>query len=231
MGLVGATIAAGGTGYTALDVVTIVGTGALGTAAATIRIDTVNGGGTVTGITVLTAGNYTQLPTNITTAAVSGGTGTLATFALTFKVNSITVGTAGSGYDAVPAVTIAGNATGTAVLATTSEPAIIAFAYTGSGLKKADIVKQVGTRQYKIKTSDSTENVDDRAVLKAATAAAIGEMTITGYDAAGDAYWITKLTRHKAVVMRATGTVFADGAVLAWTFGTADANTVKLQSA
>jgi hypothetical protein len=70
------TLLVAGTGYTVNDVLTV--TGGTGTAA-TIRVDTVNGG-VITGYTRLTWGDYSVEPTS--PVSVTGGTGSNATFTL-----------------------------------------------------------------------------------------------------------------------------------------------------
>lgn len=70
----GLAITSGGTGYTASDVLTI---GGLARTQATVRVDTVDGSGAITAITVLTAGYYYQ---EDAPAAATGGTGSGATF-------------------------------------------------------------------------------------------------------------------------------------------------------
>ena len=78
-----AVIAAAGTGYTALDVLTVAGgTLADGKAAATIRVDTVGGSGEILTSTLLTGGGYAADAG--TPNSVTGGTGSSATFTLTF---------------------------------------------------------------------------------------------------------------------------------------------------
>lgn len=78
-----AVILAAGTGYTALDVLTVAGgTLAVGKAAATIRVDTVDGGGGILTSTLLTGGGYAADAG--TPNSVTGGTGSAATFTLTF---------------------------------------------------------------------------------------------------------------------------------------------------
>ena len=74
-----AAIAGGGSGYTALDVLTVVGGDYL--APARIRVDSVGGSNAVTAVTVLDKGEYTSAPTN--PVSVTGGTGSGATFNLT----------------------------------------------------------------------------------------------------------------------------------------------------
>ena len=98
------TLASGGTGYTVGDVLTLVG----GTFTTVIQI-TVNtvSAGVISTFTMSNAGaGYSVLPTN--PVAVTGGTGTGATFNVSWFVNTITVGTAGSGYVEQPTVSFSG---------------------------------------------------------------------------------------------------------------------------
>jgi hypothetical protein len=74
-----AALSAAGLGYTALDVLTVVG--GVYTKPAKIRVDTVDGSGLITGSTLIEAGEYLSAPTN--PASVRGGTGSGATFNLT----------------------------------------------------------------------------------------------------------------------------------------------------
>lgn len=83
-------------GYHANDVLTVVG--GTFTTAATITVNTVDGGGGILTYTLTNQGSYTVLPTNpvSTTVSPSGGTG--ATFNLTYDVKGISINTGGSGY-------------------------------------------------------------------------------------------------------------------------------------
>jgi hypothetical protein len=168
-----------------------------------------------------------QLPGGVTatgTAVIAAGV-----------VTGVTITEKGSGYTAAPTVTIADSdggaettGTATAVLttdtgsagsATNQENAIAAYAFvTGGSNKLGDIVKQVSSRRYKVKTADGT------MVCKLVTdgiADAAGEITITATDSAGGTYFVKKLTARKAVLVRNSGTAFATGASVKWTFGSA----------
>lgn len=103
------TLAGGGTGYTAGDVLTLVG-GTSGTAAQ-ITVDTVTGG-VVTTFHVSRAGDYTALPTS--PIAVTGGSGTGATFTGEFGLLSIAVTAPGTGYTNSTVISISGSGGGTA---------------------------------------------------------------------------------------------------------------------
>ena len=74
------TVSAGGSGYVAGDVLSISGGTAL--IGAELTVDTVDGGGAVLTASISNAGSYTTLPTN--PASTSGGTGSGATFNLSF---------------------------------------------------------------------------------------------------------------------------------------------------
>ena len=170
-------------------------------------------------VTLLTAGDYTVLPVDVT--IVGSGAGN-PLFNLTYKVVGAAIVLAGSGYAVVPTVTVsAGNATGVAVLTNTSANAIVAYAYTGGSNKIADIVKQEGSTYYKVLTSDSVVGVDDRAVLQPHTPAAVGEMTITAFDQGGGTYFVTKLTMNLATLVQGTGAVYANNTSVQWSFASA----------
>lgn len=115
-----ATIAvnAGGTGYVVGDVLSIDNTGSTRTHDATIEVLAVGGSGEVTSARIATGGAYTVDPTTTTANAAGGGTGTGATFDLTFastgwsvlrrtqEAVSATVGTAGTGYNVGDQLTV-----------------------------------------------------------------------------------------------------------------------------
>jgi hypothetical protein len=97
------TIAGGGTGYTAGDVLTFVG----GTGSATtVTVSTVSSG-VITAVTNNQFGAYSVVPAN--PISVTGGTGTGATFNSNWVLqNSFTITNAGSGYVEQPTVTFSG---------------------------------------------------------------------------------------------------------------------------
>ena len=187
-----------------------------------------------TGATTTVTFSAPQLPGGVTATgtAVIDGSG---------NVTGVTITQKGSGYTSAPTVTIADSdvgsevttGTATAVLTTDSgavgsstnqENAILISAYVptangGSSAVSGDIVKQVGSRRFKVKTAQGTG-----LVKLVATAPAAGQARITATDSAGGTYYVTKLTAHKALVTRGTGTQFATGASVKWTFGSAVAN-------
>ena len=152
------------------------------------------------------------------------------------KIIAITVTEQGSGYTSVPTVTesvggIQGTLTFTAVLtvdtgnvgsATNQENAITLFAKTTTGgtSQRADIIRQVGARRFKVKTADGTAI----CALKASAVTTVGEMTITAVDSAGVTYFVTKITSRKVTVTQGTGTQFATGASVPWSFSAPTVN-------
>lgn len=103
-------IVSGGTGYTVGDILTVAG--GTNTTAATVSVVTVSGG-VITSVSSPNNGTYTVAPTN--PVSVTGGTGSGATFNLTFGVGSgsgtgsiFTITNAGSGYVEQPTVTFSG---------------------------------------------------------------------------------------------------------------------------
>lgn len=193
---------------------------------------TFNAGFDVNTVALATGGSYTTLPTNpVATTGSAAGAG--CTLTITgYGVNTVPVATAGSGYLVAPTVidSLAGNATLTAVLTSTHPNAIVAHAYTGGTLKVASIVKQSGSRRYRVTTTDTTEE----AYLTAIAAAALGEMNIMAYDANGSSYFVDKLTRHHAILTRGTvvgSFVWATGDAVNWWFDAADADHCMIENA
>jgi hypothetical protein len=106
------TVQSGGSGYTLNDVITIVGgTVQAGFSNATFTATGVSTG-VITAITPLNFAAYTILPTN--PVSVTGGTGTLATFNLTYGIGgTLVVTNPGSGYVEQPTTTLTGGGGGT----------------------------------------------------------------------------------------------------------------------
>jgi hypothetical protein len=99
------TIVSGGTGYTVNDVLTIVG-GTPVSVAATMTVTAVSGG-VITAASYTNFAQYTVAPTG--TISVTGGTGSSATFNISFAVTTaFTITNAGSGYVEQPTVTFSG---------------------------------------------------------------------------------------------------------------------------
>ena len=83
-----------------------------------------------------------------------------------------------------------------------------------SARTNTDIIKQVNGRRYKVENQDGTGYVN----LVGRAIAASGEATINATDSVGGTYWVTKLTNHKATLVRNSGTAFANGQAVKWTF-------------
>lgn len=192
-------------------------------------------GGTWAGFTdATTTVTFTapQLPGGVTatgTATIVGG-----------AVTAVVMTNNGSGYTSAPTVTIADSdggaettGTATAVLTSSKQNSIAISAYvTGGSAKAGDIVRQTGSRRYRVTTADGTETLK-----LVAAAPAAGEMTMTAEDSAGGTYYVTKLTAHRAVIVKGdrTGTQFttgADGISVPWTFESPTASvSVKILNA
>ena len=241
MGVVGVTLVAPGTGYATNDIITLAAAAGAGIAA-TLTV-TGQTGGVIDTVSITTTGDYTTI-TDVTAVGVTGPGNDDATFDLTFKVNSIAITEIGSGYTAAPVVTIAGNASGTAVLSvdtgnvgstTNQENAIVAYAWTGAARELVDIVKQEASRRYAVRTS--TLVTDEPWTVRSAILVAresqadadgndqFNEMDITATDTAANAYWVLKLTAHKALLVRkiagngqfANPTTHPNGEAVEWT--------------
>lgn len=106
--LVGATIATGGSGYSVNDILTV--SPGTRTVAATLRVDAVGAGGAVTAVSIVEAGTYTVTTSASTGVAttVGAGSGTGATFNLSWGIRAVTVSAGGNGYKAVPTLSVSG---------------------------------------------------------------------------------------------------------------------------
>ena len=198
--------------------------------AATVVVAPATGSGLTVDLTmnintagVTTGGNYTALPADVTIVGHSGGD---ATFNLKYKVLSVDVVTAGSGYSSAP--TISDGSDPAKAIYTASMTAVTANAIavvanvTGAGAKAGDIVKQEASRRYLVTTGDST----GQCTLVAETPNLAGQMTMTAKDSAGGTYYVIKLTARRAVIVKGDrdGTQFvtgSDGISVPWVFATA----------
>jgi hypothetical protein len=206
------------------------------------------GGNGIASVTIAGSwSGFTQATSTVTFTAPQLPGGVTATGTVTITAGAPTLVTMtenGSGYTALPTVTIADSdvgaetsGTATAVYqvdsgavgsATNNENAITAYAYvTGGSRKVADIIKQVSGTRYKVKTADGTMICK----LKSSASSAAGEMEIVATDASSGTYYVTKLTAHKATLTRGTGTVYVTGVATPWTFSTADATYCKIPNA
>ena len=141
MGIWGVGVNFGGTGYSANDVLTLVG-GTVRTSAVTLKVTTISAN-VITGVTVLNYGSYSALPTNPIT--VTGGTGANATVNATWCVYGTTLLTSGSGYVEQPTVTFS-----------TGGGAVAANAYATIGSSTS--IKSLGT-QLNLQTSNNNTSL------------------------------------------------------------------------
>lgn len=228
------------TGYTVGQLVTVNGTDAV------LRVATIGGTGGDDALTFDftggSRGTFTTLPTGAQ-ATTSNGAGAGLTVTLRFRAKAVVITEPGSGYtdatDAAP--TFTQSVTGTTVLTADSsavvgrqEPAIVAYAYVTGNNLIADIKKQVSGRRYKVTTSEGTLTCK---LVTDGVANAVGEMTITATDANGNTYYVSKLTRHKATLVRLVDDgsdgdwVYATGATAPWDFAAASGLTVQIANA
>lgn len=241
---------AGGS-YTAGDVLVIGGGAVVGdttagtyTVQAEIVVDTVDGiTGAITAFEVLSVrGSYTALPakvaggSNITNLSLDGGTGNNARVDVTWRVLSVTVTTAGSGYisvaDALPTFSAGtATATGAAVLTSTTEPAITPYAVTidGGTVLPADIIKQTGDNNYIMETTEG----QTLCTLGTTDTPVFGGAYLLATDANGSTYYVTKLTAHLAVLTQKAmvgSYVWQTGDLAPWGLEAADNLVVQINN-
>ena len=204
---------------------------------------------TVNSVAVATVGSFTTLAAGAQSASTSdANVGSGLTLTITYEALGTTITNKGSGYTASP--TQAGgtfNGTlGTVVLTTDSgavgsvtnqENAIIAYAWVSGSRVFVDIVKQEASRRYAVRTATlvSGEPWSVRsAILVGKDSSADGEMDITVVDSAGNSYWVTKLTAHKALLTRkpgGSGYLYATGAAAPWKLDAASGIYVQIVTA
>lgn len=248
-----------GTGYTINQTgasATLTGLSGQASVAPTVTINT-NGSGNVSAISVAGGrGEWTSIDgTGISTWGIVGAGGSNAQAYVKFRVKSISMVEKGSGYTAVPSLswgtlggttpsgqtpsltteqTVGGNQyatnAGAQNVASYDENAILIYAKTTSGGSSllGDIVSQKGRSVFKIKTTDGTAN----CLLKASAVSAAGECTITATDSDTNTYFVTKISSHRCTVTQGTGSQFATGQSVPWTFGNAvEGVSVKIPNA
>lgn len=152
-------------------------------------------------------------------------------------VTAIVITDSGSGYTAVPTVTIADSdvgaevTTGTATAVLTIGAAarqngitVSAFVPGGASAAVGDIIKQTASRSYRVITAQGTGRCD--LVAAAPTA---GQMTMTAVDSVGGTYYVIKLTARRALLIKGdrSGTEFTTGTAgisIPWSFDAAVLN-------
>lgn len=128
-----ATPVTGGTGYVVGDLLTVAG--GTGTPAV-LEVKEVSSLGTIKKLSVNTSGDYSIIPTNLTSNAVTGGSGLGATVKLVMGLETATVGVGGSGYvngNYAMAVVSGSNGVGGVLLGTVAGGAVTSWAVIGRG--------------------------------------------------------------------------------------------------
>ena len=166
----------------------------------------IDGSGVVTGVTMTEAGSGYVIHPTVTIADSDGGAETTGTATAVFATDTGNVGSS-----------------------TNQENAIIVYAYIptangGSSRVIGDIVKQVGSKRYKVKTAQGT----GICRLRTDGGTGAGTMDISAFDtgsAGANEYWVAKLTGNTAILVSkgggAGGTDFTNGRKVKWTFGSA----------
>lgn len=188
----------------------------------------------------LVTGTFTIPAGSIDAPQITGGAKPVLEVVVTgATAYTVTVVSAGSGYTSAPTITFNGSIAGgtgsaTPVATLTSgaaarQNAIRFEAQVGAGTEvtTGDIIKQAGSRRYRVQT------IDGIAVCQLVTTADLNanEMSITATDSASGTYFVRKLTSRKAVLVQGSGTQFATGQSVKWSFGDAVANSsVKLDN-
>ena len=214
------------TGYTVGQLVTVDGTDAV------LRVATIGGTGGDDALTFDFTGGSRGTFTTLTTGAratTSNGAGAGLLVTLRYRAKAVVIVEAGSGYTSAPTSTPTQSVTFTSVaLTATQQNAIQPTAYigTGSSAVVGDIIKQVSTKKYLVKTAQGI----GQCKLSTTTLGA-GDMWILATDVNGSTYYVTKLTAHKAYLTRKTmvgSYEYATGAVSKWNLSAAATGNVKI---
>jgi hypothetical protein len=197
-----------------------------------LNVDNIGGEG-ISSVTLGGTNNSSGYTTGdaltISAPQIAGGTqavGTVNAFA-NGAIGNVSISTVGSGYTSATisaATGTQGTLTLTAVLtsadtSTARRNAIIPQVRI-SGTNRTsgnDILKQVGSKRFSVKSQDGT----GVCKLVAATPSAAGEMAIAATDSQNSTYWVRKITKNKVELVQntdgGTGFDFADGASAKWT--------------
>jgi hypothetical protein len=172
-------------------------------------------------------GGYFSANAAVTFSApqITGGTTAQGTVSLSANGNVIayTVTTAGTGYTSPPTMSITGaNASpafGNAVLFGTGVTAnainIVAYLSTadgGSSAVASDILKQTGSKRYRVANAQGSGVV----ALVDNNSPSAGQGYIGATDSAGGTYYVYKLYGESAFLTPATGTQFAANTRVQW---------------
>ena len=198
------------------------------------------GGEGLTAIAVTNSGtNYRSTSTSITfgTPQITGGVAATGyvTVSAGNNIDSVTITDPGSGYLSTSSIFTL-NATfgsGAVLVAslTTSVPnalAINSYIVGGSQRANGDIIKQESSRRYLVQNADG----QGQCILVATNTLTAGTMNLIATDAAGNSYFVTKLTARRAVLTQYLNNEatweFADGDVAGWNITTPTTGIVSI---
>lgn len=163
---------------------------------------------------------------------ITGGTTATGTVSLngSGNVSGIVITNAGTGYTSAPTATITGanaapaSANVSLFASSTTQDAITVSAYLlaadgGASAVASDIVKQVGSRRYKVQNAQGSGKV-----TLVTSAPAAGECRLTATDSDGGTYYVKKLESRTACLLPVTGTQFLEDAHAKWTLDSAEAD-------
>ena len=98
-----------------------------------------------------------------------------------------------------------------------------------SAVSGGDIMKQVGSRRYKVRNSEGVGVVKLTTGTNGAGTLSAGQMSVVGTDWGGSTYYFEKINANTGRVFTRTNTstaVFSDGQLAKWTLGAATGTTV-----
>jgi hypothetical protein len=240
------TTGAGSVGLVVGDTYTYAGLGS-----PVFTVATSGNNGTNATFTVTNRGSFdiSAMPgdtTGVNITKVSGSGASTFLVDINFRVQSTEITEKGSGYTGNETFTVtlysgaAGTVpAGTIVVTTDSgnvgsntnqENAIIIRANTsggGSTGKVGDIIKQVSTRRYKVRTADGYGIVE----IGTDSTPATGYGYIVATSASGATYYVTKLTAHRATLSAKTGDGALDGQAVGWSFASPSGSVVQIENA
>jgi len=242
--VVSSTLNAGGTGYTAGDVLTV--SGGTFVQAAQITVNTVSSGVIAT-YTVSTTGGYSVIPTN--PVSVTGGTGSSATFNLTsWGITSagLAISVAGSGYVEQPTVTFSGGGgSGAAAYASVGAEPTIRSLFGGATTSGLAVATSNGTQVKFVDVGDgnrplhifggSTSNAQTGGIFQPISGANIAYSINTGihnFSTAGRSSTLQFSVSHTASAVnyvQVTGSTTGNSAIIS-TQGSDSAVSLQIQA-
>lgn len=176
-------------------------------------------------------GGYSAATVTFSAPQITGGTTAQATATLSANGNVIayTVTTVGTGYTSPPTMSITGSNTspafGNATLFGTGVTAnainMTAYITGGSSAVSSDILKQTGSKRYRVTNAQGTGVV----TLVDNGTPGEGNAYIGATDSAGGTYYVYKLYGETAYLTPDTGTQFAANTHVQWNITTPVLNT------